>query len=63
MPEMTCYACDPPTVIPYAGPAAFTPVWRTHCIRVHPNGTTPPTDRPRHRRARHRPSRPAQGAW
>ena len=42
MPEMTCYACDPPTVIPYAGPAAFTPVWRTHCIRVHPNGTTPP---------------------
>ena len=47
MPEWTCLVCDPPTVIPYAKQASSTAVWRGHCARVHPDGTTPPNRKER----------------
>ena len=41
MPQWTCLVCDPPAVIPYDRRASSTAVWRGHCARVHPDGTTP----------------------
>ena len=45
MPQWTCLVCDPPAVIPYAKRASSAAVWRGHCARVHPDGTTPPAER------------------
>ena len=47
MPQWTCLVCDPPAVIPYAKRASSTAVWRGHCTRVHPDGTTPPNRKDR----------------
>ena len=49
MPEWTCLVCDPPAVIPYAKRASSTAVWRGHCARVHPDGTTLRSARERER--------------